>query len=77
MHDIGNVIRTLVSIKLFRSVSDSLHANAINLRVPLMKNRVRKKKSWFSKVENLDLIQTIHLRLNYPKKSLQGMSFLQ
>lgn len=71
MQDIGNVIRTLVSIKTFRSASDTLYANALNLQVTLMKNRVNKtkKKSWFSKVENLDLTQTIHSRLNYAKKN--------
>lgn len=71
MQDIGNVIRTLVSIKTFRSASDTLYANALNLQVTLMKNGVNKtkKKSWFSKVENLDLTQTIHSRLNYAKKN--------
>lgn len=44
MQDIGNVIRTLVSIKSFRSASDTLYANALNLQVTLMKNRVKKKK---------------------------------
>lgn len=43
MQDIGNVIRTLVSIKIFRSASDTLYANALNLQVTLMKNRVKKK----------------------------------
>lgn len=71
MQDIGNVIRTLVGIKIFRSASDTLYANALNLQVTLMKNKgnKKKKKAWFSKVENLDLTQTKHSTLNYAKKN--------